>query len=505
MSSRAPGAALSGILQPSKAAVYTGVALLVLLTAAWHGVSQGEPVFPVDDAYITLHSAQVLFHGSDPRYVGSPALAGATSPFHVVVSSVLLTVFSPLWAHWVSAWLGALAYALALTRLAFVIGAGPFEALLVVGTGMLIGETPHQLLNGLETGWAMAAVTWALAALCDRAPVRRWALPLGCGVLPFVRPELIALSGLLLLMREWDTWRQSSDRGQFAACLSQDAAWFLAGAAPFMALTWWNTGSPVVGTIAAKRNYFAQACAPLAVKRAVTKDYLWQFGFMMAPLSLMTPLLFFNRVGRAVLMFGVTLVGAYFMNFPSALGQYEQRYLYVLVPGLMLAPLVALSARQSTVRLGGSVLLMIGFAYAGVNAKAHWAQQVRFQEFTRHELVPAGEWLEQRAAADDVVLIHDAGYVSYTGQYKLVDLVGLKTPASLKPHAEITWPSCGTRRNDAIAEIALASKPRFMVVRDTWEKGFLLTKGLTRHGWSVTLRKPGAYAIYELAPPAAAN
>ena len=38
-------------------ALYAAVTLLVLLAALLHRVLLGSPVFPVDDAYITLHNA----------------------------------------------------------------------------------------------------------------------------------------------------------------------------------------------------------------------------------------------------------------------------------------------------------------------------------------------------------------------------------------------------------------------------------------------------------------
>ena len=142
--------------------------LVVLGLAVVHARVYGEPVFPVDDAYISLHNAEVLISGSpDPQFVGTPALVGSTSIAHVVLVALFLTVLPSLWALWTVMFLGVLAYVLATLRLAFVLRASIPEALLMVAASVLVVQTPHQLLNGLETGWALAGLTYAIAAARD--------------------------------------------------------------------------------------------------------------------------------------------------------------------------------------------------------------------------------------------------------------------------------------------------------------------------------------------------
>jgi hypothetical protein len=62
---------------------YVVATLFVCSLAAWHATMSHPPVFPVDDAYITLHNAEVLYDAVDPNYTGTPALVGSTSPIHV--------------------------------------------------------------------------------------------------------------------------------------------------------------------------------------------------------------------------------------------------------------------------------------------------------------------------------------------------------------------------------------------------------------------------------------
>ena len=95
--------------------LYAALTLLVLLAALLHRILPGSPpVFPMDDAYITLHNAQVLHWGHDPNYLGTPALAGATSAVHLALVALLMFALSPPVALWAALWLAALAYTLGL-------------------------------------------------------------------------------------------------------------------------------------------------------------------------------------------------------------------------------------------------------------------------------------------------------------------------------------------------------------------------------------------------------
>src|SRR5690349_19048294 len=83
-------------------AFYVGLAALIITGCAWLGVAQHPIAFPLDDAYITLHNAQVLWSGSDRNYPGVPALMGATSPVHLALVAGLMLVFDPLVASFVA-------------------------------------------------------------------------------------------------------------------------------------------------------------------------------------------------------------------------------------------------------------------------------------------------------------------------------------------------------------------------------------------------------------------
>jgi len=100
--------------------------------------------------------------------------------------------------------LGAAAYLHGLAALALRSGASKTITSCVVAIGLGTGYTIHHLLNGLETGLALAGVTWSVV-LARSAPHSRL-LPVLCGLLPFIRPELGVLALALLIRQFWLRW-----------------------------------------------------------------------------------------------------------------------------------------------------------------------------------------------------------------------------------------------------------------------------------------------------------
>ena len=131
------------------------VLVLLLAVAAWWLT----PAVPwLDDAFISLDSAQSVLAGADPQY-GSPPLAGVTSPPYVLLLSLLLTLGAePLVAVRIAGAAGLAALALSLWALGRSTGlSGWREFVLPVGV-LAAGQAVDQATNGVETGWAMATV-----------------------------------------------------------------------------------------------------------------------------------------------------------------------------------------------------------------------------------------------------------------------------------------------------------------------------------------------------------
>ena len=243
------------------------IGALILSLAAVHAAYFGpEPVFPVDDAYITLHNAMALVAGADINYPQISALTGTTSPIHLALVSFLILFVPPLWALQAAAWIGIFFYALGIVRLAFIWQAKPWQVALIVVLGLIVGRMPHQLLNGLETGLALAGLVWSIALTSERPPRYQWLLPIVCGRLPFLRPELGVVSILLLLVRAAQVWKDESDLLVAMKHLMRDILTLIAATLPWIFWHLAATGSAFPSTIAAKRLFFAEGCLRKSTK-----------------------------------------------------------------------------------------------------------------------------------------------------------------------------------------------------------------------------------------------
>lgn len=479
------------------AALVIAVSSLGLGHALWFG----HPAF-VDDAYISLANARALLHGQNPGYPESSPLTGATCAPHVFLLASLSLVFEGEWACWIAGLLGALAFALGSARLALALRVTEPTAAALVLAALFIGNTPYQLLNGLETSLAMAGVVWTLA-LCSRDTAHDdRGTALLCGTLPALRPELVVLSALILFHIGLRSVRRPSPSPRHALLVLGVCA--LLGSAPWLAAYWAYTGSPVPATMAAKKAFFAESCSTTAWKLttfgATFSRLLREWGPWLAASSLLA----FAPLGRLLLAFCAAFLAVYYVEFPGALGHYELRYLYVFVPFLLYGLGVGL-ARTSPRRMrqlsGALLIACVGYSALRLPASLELIQDVT--SFTRNELYPLGRTLNQHAPPGTKLLVHDAGFLNYATDLPSADLVGLKTPGSMHWHQEITLPTCGRARAEAVHRIALDSGAELFVVLRKWDRIFGLTSALARHGWSIEpiQRRAQGYDVYQIHRP----
>ena len=475
------------------AAYYLPPALLMAAAMLFHVCTVRTPVFPVDDAYITLHNAQVLHWGHDPNFGNTPALAGATSPAHLAMVALLMFLLPPLWALDAAAWLGCLAFAVGIARLARAHGMPPGPTFLLVIAGLLAARAPQQLMNGLETGWAMAGVTWALALASDERPARPTALAAVCGLLPFLRPELAALSALLLPLPAWRAWKSGNSPRESLMLMLRCGGVALAAAAPWLAWQFAATGSIIPATIVAKRYYFAESAVSAEVKWAWVIGSFTALMLACGPLAAAALALPFTAVGRVAMLFTAALLAAYYLQFPGALTHAQGRYLYVLLPFLLVG---AASAFEMT------IFALAAAAQAALLAPFTWREHAAEQIKTRRDLAGVASWCTGNLPAGSRLLIHDAGYISYATSFPMQDIVGLKTPANIAFHRVWTYPTHGANRAAAIDAAARRSGAKYLIVLDLWDGLFKITSGLHNHGWTVEpLRINGDYHVYRITPP----
>ncbi|SPB17195.1 hypothetical protein NOV72_04399 [Caballeronia novacaledonica] len=462
------------------------VALLSIL------VAPRPLVFPLDDPYITIHNADVLLSGVDHNYSTS-ALTGATSEIHL-----LLVAFGTLFlpssvALFMIGMASAVFYATGLARIAFQLGASCVTAALFVALGVLCGSTPFQLLNGLETGLAMAVVTWALSFALERS--RSVRLPLLCGLMPFVRPELAALSGLLMARQFWMRVRAGEHKWAIRDVL------IAAGIAlPFLTWTWLSIGSLIPTTANAKQLYFADQHAPWKAKAGMLIVGMLQSGLL--PLAALAALAWRSRLWTPLFLYVVSFLFALWATFPGGFIHNYGRYFFVLMPVFLYLTLDYLKTSRLSgmwfVILAGWTALMLP-----VGMNDYYADEL----LTAREYVSLAKWVNTNLPPDATLLIHDAGYLSYATSFRLVDLVGLKTPRNVVYHRACTAPTEGKDRRLAVSSIAMTSGATYAVImQDTAGFWSSLARDLESTGWHLReVRAPAirrGYAVYALTPPA---
>lgn len=450
------------------------------------------PGFPFDDAYIVQHNARALHAGRDLNFA-APPLAGSTSTVHTILVAALMLVLPGLWAQAAAGWIAVALYAGALLALARTYGLSKWHAAALLLLGFTIARTPQQLLNGLETGLALAAVTWSVV-LISGSRVQR-ATPMVAGTLPFIRPELVTLSVLLLATQLWH--RRASGDSAWHRAFAIDLGICALAVLPWAAVNVMFAGSLVPGTIAAKAAYFAEACLPASKRTMLAGGGLLRFGIDAGVVVAAVPLLVLCWPGRAGLLLFGALVLVYWRVLPGALHHYDGRYLYVLIPFLILAPICALE--RVRLRRLFALVLPIAATQSAITTWSHWDDHLEHLRFTETALAPTSAWVREHVPPDAPTLVHDIGFVAYATDNRLVDLVGLKTPASLAMHLRYTLPSCGADRALAVRAVAAAAGAEYVIILDEWDLIFGLSAGLGPHVllWQSA---PGKrhYSVYRL-------
>ncbi|MBO0693577.1 MAG: hypothetical protein J2P58_11820 [Acidimicrobiaceae bacterium] len=466
--------------------------LFVIITAIY-----GNPILPTDDAYITVHDAQVLIYhaGHDPNYAGVSPLSGETSLVHLA----LITLFLPAggeWASFVVSWLGILAYTLGVVRLTRIFKAGPAVTTLTVAVAVTTGVMGYQLLNGLETGLAMATGVWLLSLALERQHLVWFGLL--CGIAPFVRPELGLLSIFLICVVGWPLVRAHEFRDLSGVLIAA-----LLGATPWLLWSGIASGDILPTTLSAKAAWFAEQGLPTSIKRHNLWLAFWNFGRQIGPLMMVAPFLVAFLVGRVAVLFGLIFYGVYFFRYSSELSFYFDRYQYILIPGLLVG-LVWLIARSSRLWRGaGFVLASASLVFALATFSGHWSDWTGSRNFTTTQLRPVAQWANAHIPKRSAVMIHDAGYIAFGTDLHLVDVVGLKTPTAVEINkhditAETDWPG----RAKALNRLAQLTHPQYLIVLKGWDYDFGITQAFRSRGWSLrrlrTVVGTDGYDVYAM-------
>ncbi|MBS1718150.1 MAG: hypothetical protein JSS72_10520 [Armatimonadetes bacterium] len=459
----------------------------------------GEPSFPVDDAYITLHNAQVMHWGYDPNYAGIPALYGATSAVHLMVMYLGLFLLKPLDAMYVVTWLGALLYIHGIATLVFDAKGTALQALLISLIGVVCADTAFQILNGMETGLGLAAGMWTIVYFGRTGRTNRIIFGLLLGTIPFVRPEFIAFSGLCIVGTFAKSLFQGRPLGPSIATTVKVASLAAVAMTPWIALYLVNTHHIIPPTLPAKRYYFAEETLGKsgqdAYVYAATTDFkrllggVWVAGYAMV----------FSYIGIIGRVFFSVFLDGYRRMYPVELTSYGHRYLYIWVPCLMIG-------LTNITRWKNYKVVNLLFAYLLWSALMHVKDESygTFQSYraacrnTDVELVGVADWCNQNLPKDSLIVIHDAGFFSYATKFHLIDLVGLKTPYCVERHKRWTWHNGDPGRRLAVSEIIKHYRPQYAVFLMNWTSGFKLAEGIRMAGYEPVVIRSGVYCVYRL-------
>ena len=489
-------------MKPILRSHWAGPALCATVTLVLFaiGYAAGGTTFPTDDAFINLHNARVLRLGHDDTYAGVPALVGATSGVHLALLAGIERIIQPdAAALFVLGALTGVLYVLGVFGIAINAGCSRPEATLIALSGLVIAGVIFQLMNGMDTGLAMTAVAWNIKLITDKR--RSYWLPILCGLMPFIRPELSFLSAgsMLILFRE----SGRSPRFKTAA-----AGLGILAAAPFLVWYWIDTGSLIPNTVGAKTYFFAERYADWTDKARFILTALAYAVVASFPLVLCFRAMRPRAVALLLTLFAAVFLASFFWRFPGGLVHNGGRYLYVFLPILLFAIACGLTSsfRRQTLRLAAIAILFLPLGFL-----AQWSDYRTHLRGDRQSLIDLVSWMDANLTERPTVMVHDAGYAAYAGHVPLVDLVGLKTPAASAIHKALTYPSVGRLRSDAVAQIAADFQPRYLVVLQDWDDKFRLVDGLRDKGWTVSevhegraapeTPKADIYRLYRLASP----
>lgn len=443
-----------------------------------------RPSLPLDDAYITLHNARTLLAGgADPVYAGSTALTGATSAVHLTLIAILGLAIPLELASKLVTLAAILLYAAGLIVLLRRLQCPPVARAVLLIAGLMVGYMPYHLLNGLESGLAVAAIVWGLALIDSK-----W-LPLLCGTMPFVRPELAFLAAPLFFYRCWLD-RRDLRRLVFNGALA------LAAALPWLILYTVYTGWPIPNTGGAKVAFFAEATLGWRARWEILLGVV--ISGLLGPLWLSIPALARRPAGLCALVFLICWLGLTAFVFPGGLHHNWFRYVSMVLPALLLGWAIIFARKAAWHPL--LLALLLGWTlFTGASGVRIYLDRSHTEALDR-----AAQFIGAKLPRDSVILVHDAGYLAWAlPDHRLVDVVGLKSAASMEWHRRYTAQT--GNRDVALNGIATGATAQYLVALAD-PPGFWgeLALALKRSGWTLQPLSPVKdyeYVVYRIDPP----
>lgn len=452
------------------------------------------PIFTLDDAYIVQHSVNNITSFKDESlFIDSSKNSGLTSLVHVSLVSLLSFFINVNWSQFIVASSSFMAFLLLVFSYSLKLNKNLFLSFLVTLIAATSGFIIEQTYNGLETTLLICAVTGALYLFRNGCPDHRLSFIL-LAIMPFIRPELAVLS-FILFVRSFLDAKENKKIDEFKKGFLVLTISTLLIASYSIAMT----GGVLPNTAGAKKYFFAEACQSNQIKNNFIFTGIWDFLLSLGLLSIGLIGILFTRFKFVFLAFAVIFYSIYYMELPGGIHHNFFRYQYVLYAFAIVGIIefVALQKNKKVIIAATTIILISSLFSLNQNLD----QFKKSISFTKNENFTVGEWIKNNVAKEDVVMIHDAGFISNISNNKLVDLVGLKTNTSVEINKETRWKSCG---NDprAIDAVASANHAKYFVVLGVWDDIFQLTNSLRYMGWNVkrvdVSRGDTAYKVYKI-------
>lgn len=417
-----------------------------------------------EDYFITFRHSQNLVDGRGLRYnPGQPPVHGFTSPLGVLLPALCYLVTGKtgyLPALWMFRILSLAAFVggglLVLWRLGTTL-AGRRAAWAFGLLYLLEVKGVANAVDGMETGFMLLFVGWALA-LFESRHTRAWVLRgLAWGGLMWTRPDgCVYVAALSVAELAFGT----GDRKRFFLSLAKSAVVTTVVYLPWFVFAWSYYGSPVPQTIQAKTPsnqsfdpglILSTVYARLPHRAAVVfgpiyfplfwpgPEWVYWFSYAVAAFCLAYWLLpVDDRVGRMASL-GFTLLACYLsymaLPFPWYLPPVGLLGLVALARGAVTLARAAATAIAQPVEMGrvADLLTIIALTPVAMGLSGlfgYTARQIRIQEkeIEMGNRRPMGLWLKDHMAPDEVLFLEPIGYVGYFSQARIQDWPGLVSP-----------------------------------------------------------------------------
>lgn len=474
--------------------------LLILLSvvaaalALW--VQTGGPAFRLDDAYIVLNNAEALVSG-DASFPEVSPLHGSTSIIHTLAVFLLGQNLMPETALYVLSWTAILTFACGAFVFARNLGLSAAFGLSLALLAATSGDLLYVNLNGLETGWMMAALMWALV-MTARDPLGR-GLAVLAAFLPFIRPELVIFSAFLgcraaLVAFRGGQWRR----------FARSTGLFVVVVGALLFLQWTFSGSLFPGTGGAKKYFFQ--LEPFSVLFSAKLGIMHLTNFVISGGGPIMLAFFFVRgpIAQMALVATGALTIALILLYPSILGQNWYRYLYYFFP--IAIGLVALwcAGAQSIDRFIASMLIVASLTFNVSHLVPSFQEKIDVIVGKRDTLSGAAAWMNRHLDPEETVLLHDIGYLSWATDQRMFDLVGLRSPEAVEFNRTLRFGNGKLGQAEALEAMLTLSGACTYVVSGGWNIDQRMTRPLIDRGWQLTPHPAGhppGHEAYLLSAP----